>query len=62
MVSLSYGKFFFFNDDVRSDLMLVQCLPSLEAKPYLLEEEDTYEPPDDPDSGETLGFASTFRP
>ncbi|KAJ7621250.1 hypothetical protein FB45DRAFT_928779 [Roridomyces roridus] len=30
------------------------CLPSLEAHPYLLEEEDTYEPPEDPDSALTL--------
>ncbi|KZT70600.1 hypothetical protein DAEQUDRAFT_725137 [Daedalea quercina L-15889] len=30
------------------------CLPSLQARPYLLEEEDTYEPPEDPDSGLTL--------
>ncbi|KAF7377599.1 UBR-type domain-containing protein [Mycena sanguinolenta] len=30
------------------------CLPSLEAHPYLLEEEETYEPPEDPDSGLTL--------
>lgn len=27
-----------------------QCLPALEAQPYLLEEEETYEPPEDPDS------------
>ncbi|KAI0330338.1 hypothetical protein GY45DRAFT_765582 [Cubamyces sp. BRFM 1775] len=27
------------------------CLPSLQARPYLLEEEETYEPPEDPDSG-----------
>ncbi|KAJ6598430.1 hypothetical protein DFH09DRAFT_1131763 [Mycena vulgaris] len=30
------------------------CLCSLEAHPYLLEEEDTYEPPEDPDSGLSL--------
>ena len=28
-----------------------QCLPSLQTRPYLLEEEETYEPPEDPDSG-----------
>lgn len=28
-----------------------QCLPSLKDHPYLLEEEETYEPPEDPDSG-----------
>ena len=31
--------------------MALQCLPCLQAHPYLLEEEDTYEPPEDPDSG-----------
>lgn len=28
-----------------------QCSKDLEAHPYLLEEEETYEPPEDPDSG-----------
>ena len=28
-----------------------QCLPPLQANLFLLEEEETYEPPDDPDSG-----------
>jgi E3 ubiquitin-protein ligase UBR7 len=28
------------------------CLPGLRKHPYLLEEEETYEPPDDPDSRE----------
>ncbi|KAF8554501.1 hypothetical protein OG21DRAFT_1597299 [Imleria badia] len=31
-----------------------RCLPSLQAHPYLFEEEDTYEPPEDPDSGLSL--------
>ena len=35
-----------------------QCLPSLEANPFLLEEEETYEPPQDPDCGEY--FSSQF--
>ncbi|KAJ7472351.1 hypothetical protein B0H11DRAFT_1352201 [Mycena galericulata] len=42
----------------------VSCLPSLEAHPYLLEEEDTYEPPEDPDSGlslEELGMRALER-
>jgi len=30
------------------------CLPSLEEHPYLLKDEDTYEPPEDPDSGLSL--------
>lgn len=40
------------------------CLPSLQAHPYLLEEEDTYEPPEDPDSGlsfEELGARALER-
>ncbi|PFH48579.1 hypothetical protein AMATHDRAFT_65046 [Amanita thiersii Skay4041] len=40
------------------------CLASLNAHPYLLEEEDTYEPPDDPDSGlslEELGMRALNR-
>ncbi|KAJ6551345.1 hypothetical protein B0H19DRAFT_995879 [Mycena capillaripes] len=40
------------------------CLPSLEAHPYLLEEEETYEPPEDPDSGlslEELGMRALER-
>ncbi|EPQ51221.1 hypothetical protein GLOTRDRAFT_81366 [Gloeophyllum trabeum ATCC 11539] len=40
------------------------CLPSLEARPYLLEEEETYEPPEDPDSGlslEELGMRALSR-
>ncbi|KAJ7267385.1 hypothetical protein C8J57DRAFT_364703 [Mycena rebaudengoi] len=40
------------------------CLPSLEKHPYLLEEEDTYEPPEDPDSGlslEELGMRALER-
>lgn len=40
------------------------CLPSLEANPFLLEEEETYEPPEDPDSGlslEELGLRALQR-
>jgi len=40
------------------------CLPSLQANPYLLEEEETYEPPEDPDSGlslEELGMRALER-
>ncbi|KAJ7705439.1 hypothetical protein B0H17DRAFT_973989 [Mycena rosella] len=43
---------------------LMQCLSSLEAHPYLLEEEETYEPPEDPDSGlslEELGMRALAR-
>ncbi|KAH7915581.1 hypothetical protein BJ138DRAFT_1141652 [Hygrophoropsis aurantiaca] len=41
-----------------------RCLPSLSAHPYLLEEEETYEPPEDPDSGlslEELGLRALQR-
>jgi len=41
-----------------------QCFPSLEAHPYLLEAEETYEPPEDPDSGlslEELGLRALQR-
>ncbi|KAI0946547.1 hypothetical protein AcW1_009984 [Taiwanofungus camphoratus] len=40
------------------------CLPPLQAHPYLLEEEETYEPPEDPDSGlslEELGLRALQR-
>ncbi|KAG7095206.1 hypothetical protein E1B28_005981 [Marasmius oreades] len=40
------------------------CLPLLKANRYLLEEEDTYEPPSDPDSGlslEELGMRALSR-
>jgi hypothetical protein len=34
-----------------SALIGLKCLPALQARPYLLKEEETYEPPEDPDSG-----------
>ncbi|KAF7798074.1 hypothetical protein EIP86_009288 [Pleurotus ostreatoroseus] len=40
------------------------CLPSLQANSFLLEEEETYEPPDDPDVGislEELGLRALQR-
>ncbi|KAJ3569823.1 hypothetical protein NP233_g4802 [Leucocoprinus birnbaumii] len=40
------------------------CQPPLRARPYLLEEEETYEPPEDPDSGlslEELGMRALER-
>lgn len=33
-------------------LIPYQCTPSFDGRPYLLEEEETYEPPEDPDSGQ----------
>ncbi|OJA16444.1 hypothetical protein AZE42_03811 [Rhizopogon vesiculosus] len=41
-----------------------RCFPSLSGHPYLLEEEETYEPPEDPDSGlslEELGMRALER-
>ncbi|OSD08025.1 hypothetical protein PYCCODRAFT_1381299 [Trametes coccinea BRFM310] len=41
-----------------------RCLPSLQAHSFLLEEEETYEPPEDPDSGlslEELGMRALQR-
>ncbi len=41
-----------------------ECLPSLEANAFLLKEEETYEPPEDPDSGlslEELGMRALNR-
>ncbi|KAI5981543.1 hypothetical protein EDD15DRAFT_2183017 [Pisolithus albus] len=41
-----------------------KCLASLQAHPYLLAEEETYEPPEDPDSGlslEELGMRALAR-
>lgn len=41
-----------------------ECLPSLQAHPYLLQEEETFEPPEDPDSGlslEELGMRALER-
>ncbi|PCH37219.1 hypothetical protein WOLCODRAFT_83469, partial [Wolfiporia cocos MD-104 SS10] len=43
---------------------VLQCLPSLQSRPYLLEEEETYEPPEDPDPGlnlEELGLRALSR-
>ncbi|EEB90498.1 hypothetical protein MPER_11286 [Moniliophthora perniciosa FA553] len=40
------------------------CIPSLQENTFLLEEEDTYEPPDDPDCGlslEELGMRALAR-
>ncbi|KAF7303812.1 UBR-type domain-containing protein [Mycena indigotica] len=55
----------FLVDDFRSKWCRCKsCLPSLEAHPYLLEEEETYEPPEDPDSGlslEELGMRALER-
>lgn len=41
-----------YESDIRK-----QCLPSLEANPFLLKEEETYEPPEDPDSGTKYLFS-----
>lgn len=46
-VSPHIPNFYFIFTTIRH-----QCLPSLKQSPWLLEEEETYEPPEDPDSGE----------
>ncbi|KAG9311443.1 hypothetical protein JVU11DRAFT_8558 [Chiua virens] len=55
----------FLTDDFRQRwCRCEQCLPLLQAHPYLLEEEETYEPPEDPDSGlsfEELGVRALER-
>jgi len=33
-----------------------QCQPCLESHQYLLVEEETYEPPEDPDSGTSIAY------
>jgi E3 ubiquitin-protein ligase UBR7 len=43
-------------------LRFKKCLPPLEGHPYLLTEEDTYEPPEDPDSGMPSRLRSSFIP
>lgn len=46
------------------NIRLRKCHPSLESKPFLLHEEETYEPPEDPDSGlslEELGMRALQR-
>lgn len=40
----------------------MKCLASLRLHPYLLEEEETYEPPEDPDSGELHSSGMTSDP
>ncbi|KZV83530.1 hypothetical protein EXIGLDRAFT_625540 [Exidia glandulosa HHB12029] len=58
--SLSSMCDLFLVDEWRSHLCRCpSCLPALSAYPYLLEEEETYEPPEDPDVGlsiEELGL------
>ena len=38
-----------------------QCSESLNAHPYLVTEEEAYEPPADPDSGEATSFLVCYR-
>jgi E3 ubiquitin-protein ligase UBR7 len=37
------------------------CLPRLQEHPYLLKEDDTYEPPEDPDSGKLQSVVDVGR-
>ena len=47
-ISLSYLSQLILN------YLFFQCFPALEAQPFLLDEEETYEPPEDPDSGNSV--------
>ena len=40
----------------------LQCHSALQKHPYLFEEEETYEPPEDPDSGASICFSSGYFP
>ena len=39
----------------------VQCWPALETNPYLIKDEETYEPPADPDSSKLLLYLAQIR-
>jgi hypothetical protein len=55
LVSLQFREFLVYIDLVLMISRLPhQCFPSLELSPFLLKEEETYEPPKDPDCGEYL--------
>jgi E3 ubiquitin-protein ligase UBR7 len=47
----SVGRTFIY---ILNMLIIQQCCPSLETRSFLLEEEETFEPPEDPDSGLSL--------
>ncbi|KAF9451597.1 hypothetical protein P691DRAFT_699086 [Macrolepiota fuliginosa MF-IS2] len=62
--SLGTGDIFFKEGFRNRWCRCATCLPLLQIHPYLLEEEDTYEPPEDPDSGfslEELGMRALER-
>ena len=54
MVSMPKGDTSWFVNHTTLTWNIYQCLSSLQKHPYLLEEEETYEPPEDPDSGMSL--------
>ena len=58
MVSLQLGTPRAFEPFFLLISSFIQCLPPLTAEPYLLNDEVTYEPPDDPDSGWTPFISS----
>ncbi|KAG6911042.1 hypothetical protein DXG01_005458 [Tephrocybe rancida] len=63
-VSLGAGDLFLSENFRERWCHCASCLPSLQASPCLLEEEETYEPPEDPDSGlslEELGMRALER-
>ncbi|KAG5652551.1 hypothetical protein H0H81_004612 [Sphagnurus paluster] len=62
--SLGTGDLFLSEDFRRRWCRCALCLPPLEASQYLLEDEETYEPPEDPDLGlslEELGMRALER-
>jgi len=62
--SLGAGDIFFMEGFRDRWCHCATCLPFLHAHPYLLEEENTYEPPEDPDSSlslEELGMRALER-
>ncbi|KAF8228424.1 hypothetical protein L208DRAFT_1403929 [Tricholoma matsutake] len=62
--SLGAGDIFLTENFRERWCRCVSCLPHLEAIPYLVHPEETYEPPEDPDSGlslEELGMRALER-
>lgn len=62
--SIGYGDIFLTDNWRTRWCRCESCLPALRAHPYLLEEENTYEPPEDPDSQlslEELGLRALER-
>ncbi|KAH9067928.1 hypothetical protein EDB87DRAFT_1586233 [Lactarius vividus] len=62
--TLGEGDIFLSGDWRKRWCLCDSCLPHLQEHPYLLKEDETYEPPEDPDSGlslEELGLRALER-